>query len=125
MDLPDMVDSVKGQIVSLHPFLWALVLVLLQGTNRDGACCATFDHSDIRGFDRMTYFATELPRSRGGSSALLYSIVGPRVLQNAAASLLLPWMRCCNVLYSLLRVPLFFDSFLMRSGSAFPLRLPT
>lgn len=33
-----------------------LVLVWLQGTNRDEACFATFDHSDIRGFDRMTYF---------------------------------------------------------------------
>jgi hypothetical protein len=30
-----------------------LALVLLQGTNRDGACFATFDHSDIRGSENI------------------------------------------------------------------------
>jgi hypothetical protein len=46
---------VKSKIVPGSPFFSGFVfLYLLQGTSRDGACFATFDHSDIRGFDRMT-----------------------------------------------------------------------
>jgi hypothetical protein len=52
---PDMADSCQGENSFPAPLVQKdCCQLFLQGTTRDGTSTATIDHSDIRGFDRMT-----------------------------------------------------------------------
>ena len=68
-----MVDSCQGENSFPAPFFKGCCQLLLQGTTRDGTYTATVDHSDIRGFDRMTYLhrgAVSLYRRKFGMSLI-------------------------------------------------------
>ena len=69
-----MADSCQGENSFPCPVLQrGCYQLLLQGITRDGTYTATVDHSDIRGFDRMTYLhrgAVSLYRRKFGMSLI-------------------------------------------------------
>jgi hypothetical protein len=53
-DDPDMVDSCQGENNFPPLFMKRIISVIAPGHNQRRDLSATIDHSDIRGFDRMT-----------------------------------------------------------------------
>jgi len=51
-----MVDSCQEKTGPPHPFYGFRFRISSRAQTGTGPGCATFDHSDIRGFNRMTYF---------------------------------------------------------------------
>jgi hypothetical protein len=106
----DMADICQEKNSSPVPyFLRVIFPLLIRGIIRDGTSFATFDHSDIRGFDRYDLTSS---RSCLGLVAEVrlrpYSLGFLEDSPNVVAPLFMPWIFCVSFFTrSLLRILLF------------------